>query len=159
LFVTANNSDSLIQIDTTANQVVNTVNTSAPAGILGSGKKVPKGSNPNSVTLSPDEKTAYVTNGGTNDVAVIGLTGKKPSVLGLIPTGWQPNSVSISGDNSTLYVVNGKSLNGPNPHNCRFINGGGNYGSGCTDPKNQNGSHNEYAWQNMNASLLTLPVP
>ncbi len=57
---------------------------------------VPKGSNPNSVTLSPDESTAYVTNGGTNSVAVVSLTGKKPVVTGLIPTGWYPNSVSVS---------------------------------------------------------------
>jgi DNA-binding beta-propeller fold protein YncE len=44
--------------------------------MLGNGKIVPKGSNPNSVTLSPDEKTAYITNGGTNDVAVISLAGR-----------------------------------------------------------------------------------
>ena len=159
LFVAANNSDALILIDTAANKVLSEVNTSAPAGILGSGKTVPKGSNPNSVTLSPDEKTAYVTNGGTNDVAVLSLTGKKPAVVGLIPTGWQPNSVSISPDASTLYVVNGKSNNGPNPRNCRFINSGGNYGSACQQIQNQNGSGNEYAWQNMSAGLLTLPVP
>ncbi len=159
LFVTANNSDALIIIDTAADAVVSQVNASAPVGVLGSGKSVPKGSNPNSVTLSPDEKTAYVTDGGTNAVAVISLTGKTPAVIGLIPTGWQPNSVSISPDASTLYVVNGKSLEGPNPMNCRFINGGGNYGSGCQNIQDQNGSANQYAWQNMYAGLLTLPVP
>jgi hypothetical protein len=42
---------------------------------------------------------------------------------------------------------------------CRFINGGGNYGSGCKSIPAQNGSGNQYAWQNMKASLLTLPVP
>jgi YVTN family beta-propeller protein len=103
-FVTANNSDTLIIVDTTANAVTGQVNTSAPAGTFGDGKSAPKSSNPNSVTLSPDEKTAYVTNGGTNDVAVISLTGKA-RVMGLIPTGWQPNSVSVNSDGSTLYVV------------------------------------------------------
>ena len=131
----------------------------APAGLLGNGKTVPKGSNPNSVTLSSDEKTAYLTNGGTNDVAVISLAGKKPSVTGLIPTGWQPNSVSISPDGSTLYVVNGKSDPGPNPLNCRFINAGGNYGSRCQDVHAQNGSGNQYAFQNTKAGFLVLPVP
>jgi len=159
LFVTANNSDALIVVDTSAKAVISQVNTTAPAGLLGNGKSVPKGGNPNSVTLSPDEKTAYVTNGGTNDVAVIGLTGKKATIMGLIPTAWQPNSVSVSRDGSTLYVVNGKSLETPNPSNCRFINAGGNYGSGCTSVQAQNGSANQYAWQNMKASLLTLPVP
>jgi DNA-binding beta-propeller fold protein YncE len=84
---------------------------------------------------------------------------KKPVVAGLIPTGWQPNSSSVSPDGSTLYVVNGKSNTGPNPLNCRFINAGGNYGSACHDPQAQNGSGNQYAWANMQAGFLILPVP
>lgn len=158
LFVTANNSDALIIVDTAANVVISQVNTTAPSDMFREAKSVPKGSNPNSVTLSPDEKTAFVTNGGTNDVAVISLIGK-PRVMGLIPTGWQPNSVSVSPDSSTLYAVNGKSLQTPNPLNCRFINAGGNYGSACKSVQAQNGSSNQYAWQNMKASLLTMPVP
>ncbi|MBZ5663576.1 MAG: phosphoesterase [Acidobacteriia bacterium] len=161
LYVAEANADALAIINTSLGKVVSEVNVSAPVNVLGSGKSVPKGSNPNSVTLSPDEKTAYLTDGGTNAVAVVSLTGKQPVVTGLIPTGWQPNSVSISPDASTLYVVNGKSLNGPNPMNCRFINNnpGGGYGSACASIQAQDGSGNEYAWQNMNASLLTLPVP
>lgn len=162
LFVVANNSDELIIIDAAANKVLSQVNASAPTGVLGSGKVVPKGSNPNSVALSPDETTAYVTNGGTNSVAVISLTGKTPAVLGLIPTGWYPNSVSVSPDGSTLYVVNGKSVEAPNPVNCRFApNGtpGGGYGSACANVFAQSGGGNRYAWQNEYTSLLTLPVP
>ena len=159
LLVAAANADALVIIDTSTNAVVDQVNASAPAGILGSGKNIPKGSNPNSVALSPDEKTAYVTNGGTNAVAVISLSGKKPSVVGLIPTGWQPNSVSISPDASTLYIVNGKSDPGSNPRNCRFINGGGNYGTGCQPLSSQNGSGNQYAWQNEKAGFQVVPVP
>jgi len=159
LFVASDNADSLILIDTASNTVTAQVNTSAPAGILGSGKKVPKGSNPNSVTLSADENTAYVTNGGTNSVSVISLAGKKPAVTGLIPTGWQPNSVSISSDASTLYVINGRSNTSADPGDCRFINAGGNYGSACQPVAAQNGSANQYAWQNMKSGLLVLPVP
>lgn len=161
LFVVANNSDELIVIDTAANQVVAQVNASAPWGFLGSGGKVPKGSNPNSVALSPDETTAYVTDGGTNAVAVISLAGVSPTVVGLIPTGWYPNSVSVSPDGSTLYVVNGKSVEKPNPLNCRYINNnpGGGFGSGCQGLAAQNGSGNQYAWQNEYAGFLTLPVP
>lgn len=159
LFVAVANADSLAIIDTSAGRVVSEVNTSAPAGIFGDERKSPKGSNPNSISLSPDESTAYVTNGGTNDVAVITLSGRKPQVIGLIPTGWQPNSVSVSPDGSTLYVVNGKSDPGPNPLNCRFINAGGNYGSRCQPVSAQNGSGNQYAWQNEKAGFLVLPVP
>jgi DNA-binding beta-propeller fold protein YncE len=159
LYVAEANADALAVINTGSNSVVSEINVSAPVGVLGRGKSVPKGSNPNSVALSFDEKTAYLTDGGTNAVSVVSLSGKQPVVTGLIPTGWQPNSVSISPDNSTLYVVNGKSNPGPNPLNCRFINGGGNYGTNCQNVSDQNGSGNEYAWQNMKAGFLVLPVP
>jgi DNA-binding beta-propeller fold protein YncE len=159
LYVAVGNADALVTISTNSNRVISRVNTSAPWGLLSEEGNFPKGSNPNSVALSADEKTAYVTNGGTNNVAVIRLTGEHPSVVGLIPTGWQPNSSSVSPDGKTLYVVNGKSNTGPNPLNCRFINAGGNYGSACQALSTQNGSGNNYAWQNMHGSLLTLPVP
>ena len=159
LYAAVGNADALVTISTNSNHVISRVNTSAPWGLLSEEGKFPKGSNPNSVALSPDEKTAYVTNGGTNNVAVIRLSGEHPSVVGLIPTGWQPNSSSVSPDGKTLYVVNGKSNTGPNPLNCRFINAGGNYGSACQSLSAQNGSGNNYAWQNMHGSLLTLPVP
>ena len=159
LYVAVGNADALVTISTNSNRVIGRVNTSAPPGLVDEDGRFPKGSNPNSVALSPNEKTAYVTNGGTNNVAVIRLGGEHPSVLGLIPTGWQPNSSSVSPDGKTLYVVNGKSNTGPNPLNCRFIIAGGNYGSACTSLSAQNGSGNNYAWQNMHGSLLVLPVP
>jgi len=161
LFVVAANSDELIVINTASNTVLSEVNASAPVGVLGIGKYVPKGSNPNSITLSPDESTAYVTDGGTNAVAVISLTGKKPAVTGLIPTGWYPNSVSISPDGSTLYVVNGKSVEAANPLNCRYINDnpGGGFGPACDSYFAQSGAGNQYAWQNEYSGFLTLPVP
>jgi DNA-binding beta-propeller fold protein YncE len=161
LFVVAANSDELTIINTATNKLQSSVNVSAPAGVLGNGKIVPKGANPNSVTLSPDESTAYVTDGGTNAVSVIRLTGKTPTVLGLIPTGWYPNSVSVSPDGSTLYVVNSKSVETANPMNCRYINNdpGGGFGSGCQGVNTQDGSANQYAWQNENSGLLTVPVP
>jgi len=80
-----------------------------------------KGSNPNGLALAPDEKTLYVTNGGTNSVAVIALD-KDPDdshVAGLIPTAWYPTSVSVSKNGGTLFIVNGKSMPGPNPKACR----------------------------------------
>lgn len=159
LFVAVGNADSLVIISTNSNRITGRVNTSAPQGLLGGDDLVPKGSNPNSVTLSPNERFAYVTNGGTNNVAVVRLGGEAPSVTGLIPTGWQPNSASVSPDGRTLYVVNGKSNTGPNPLNCRSISAGGNYGSACQSVSAQNGSGNNYAWQNMHGSLLVLPVP
>jgi len=159
LLVAVANADALVIIDTSLNKVVSQVNTSGPEEVFGEERSIPKGSNPNSVSLSPDESTAFVTNGGTNSVAVISLEERRPEVVGLIPAGWQPNSVSISPDGSMLYVVNGKSDPGPNPRNCRFINAGGNYGSACQPVSAQNGSGNQYAWQNQKAGFLVLPVP
>lgn len=78
------------------------------------------GANTNSLTLSPDEQTLYVTNGNLNNVAVVNLNGtnRGDKVVGLIPTGWYPNSVSISSDGTWAYVVNMKSPTGANPHEC-----------------------------------------
>lgn len=161
LFVVAANSDELSIIDTNTNQVIASVNTTAPLGVLGF-NHVPKGSNPNSVALSPDEMTAYVTNGGTNSVAVVSLLGGHPFVIGLIPTGWYPNSVSVSPDGATLYVVNSKSVETPNPLNCRYApdgTSGGGFGSACDNVFAQSGAGSQYAWQNEYSGFLTVPVP
>jgi DNA-binding beta-propeller fold protein YncE len=120
LFAPADNSDSVVIIDTKKDKVVAEIKTTAPAGLLTNRSNF-KGSNPNSLTLAPDEKTLYVTNGGTNSVAVIALD-KDPDdsrVTGLIPTAWYPTSVSVSKNGATLYIVNGKSMPGPNPKTCR----------------------------------------
>ena len=120
LFAAADNSDSVVIVDTSKDRVVAEIKTTAPSSIFANAGRF-KGSNPNSVALSPDEKTLYVTNGGTNSVAVIALD-KDPDdsrVVGLLPTGWYPTSVSVSKSGATLYVVNGKSIPGPNPKACR----------------------------------------
>jgi YVTN family beta-propeller protein len=119
LFAAADNSDSVVIVDTAKDRAVAEIKTTAPAGTFANSGF--KGSNPNSLALAPDEKTLYVTNGGTNSVAVIALD-KDPDesrVAGLVPTGWYPTSVSVSKSGATLYVVNGKSMPGPNPKGCR----------------------------------------
>ena len=120
LFAAADNSDSVVIVDTAKDKIVAEIKTMAPAGIFANRNGF-KGSNPNSLTLSPDEKTLYVTNGGTNSVAVIALDkdADDSHVVGLIPTAWYPTSVSVSKNGATLYVVNGKSMPGPNPKACR----------------------------------------
>lgn len=115
LFVAADNSDRVSVIDTTTNRVVEDMSTTAPAGLLRGPKQLP-GAAPNSLALSPDEQTLYVTNGGMNAIAVISLAHGQPhQVVGLIPTGWYPQSISVSRDGKTLYDVNSKSDPGPNP--------------------------------------------
>jgi YVTN family beta-propeller protein len=138
LYVTADNSDLLYIVDTRTNGVIASVKTTGP-GDLGEGARA-TGSSPNSVTLSPDERFAYVTNAGTNSVAVINVARAQPVVVGLIPTGWYPTSVATSADGKMLYIVNAKSNTGPNPQETVA-------------------AANQYVWQLTKAGFLTMPAP
>lgn len=178
LYVACDNDDSVVIVDTVKNQILETVATIAPESVFDNEDKL-RGANPNNVTLSPDEGTLFVTNGGTSSVAVIQLAhavmhdedddddhkgkGRKKhrededdrenrsKVIGLIPTGWYPNAVASS--QNMLYVVNGKSNAGPNPDACRdtvsIESGSLNTCRGA----------NQYVWQLHKAGLLSLPVP
>ena len=161
LYVAIENRDQVVVIDTASNRVVQSVNTTAPAGLLGT---VLPGASPNSLTFAPDGGTLYVTNGATNSVAVIAVDGSGLlRVQGLIPTGWYPNSLSVSADGRTLFVVNGKSNTGPNRLHCRPIIGVGpgtdtNFAGACPKSR-QNASGNQYTMQLAKAGFLTIPVP
>lgn len=146
LFAAVDNSDTVVVIDTGSHQVIETFATVPQKYLHGSRMKNLKGHNPNSLALSPDEQTLYVTNGGTNNVAVITLADGPSRTLGLIPTGWYPHSVSLNRDGSMLYIVNGKSNPGPNL---------GLYENG--DYNKYNGD--QYILQLTKAGFLTLPVP
>jgi DNA-binding beta-propeller fold protein YncE len=163
LFVAEGSSDTVAVISVNSHEVLEEINTTAPKDVFENSRNY-KGSSPNSLALSPDEHSLYVTNGGANDVAVIELAGEtnaakdenwqKSKLVGLIPTGWYPNSVSVSADGNMLYVVNSKSNAGPNPLNCvdkASLQPGGNQ-NGCS-------AANQYVWQLTKAGFLTLPVP
>lgn len=151
LFVAQDNSDSVAVIDTTSNKLIANIKVTAPEQSYPNANHY-YGVNPNSVTLSPDEKVLYVTNGGENAVAVVRLNEVlgKSAVAGLIPTGFYPNSISTSADGRQLFIVNGKSAAGPNPGNCHAIN-----------PAQQVKcySANQYTWQLTKAGFQTLPTP
>jgi YVTN family beta-propeller protein len=168
LYVANGNSDTVSVINTETDTVVETIDTRAP-GALRFGLHELKGSIPNSLALSPDERFLYVTNGGTNSVAVIRLRRdeerkddrekqeaeqlSRSEVIGVIPTGWYPHAISLSQDGGWLYVVNGKSNTGPNPKACRdttSIEPGAL--AACR-------SANQYVWQLTKAGFLSLPHP
>jgi YVTN family beta-propeller protein len=154
LYVAEDNSDTVAAIDTSSNQVLGELIVTAPRAIVAKLGGF-KGSNPNSVSLAADERTAYVTLGGANAVAVVRLTaeGAPSEVAGLIPTGWYPNAVSVSRDAKTIYVANGKSVAGPNPKNCRAST---SIKKGDDDDCR---SENTYILQLIRGGLLTSPVP
>jgi YVTN family beta-propeller protein len=151
LFVAADNSDRVTVIDTATNRTVEEIHTTAPAGVMRGPEQLP-GAAPNSLVLSPDEKTLYVTNGGMNAIAVISLAkGQVHRVVGLIPTGWYPQSISISRDGKTLYDVNSKSDPGPNSQY-----------DGIEVPRSTFLTHqaaNQYILQLEKAGLQAIPVP
>lgn len=149
LFVAADNSDTIAVIDTATNRVVDEFRTTAPAGVLRANALLP-GAAPNSLALSPDEKTLYVTNGGMNAVSVISLApGNRHGVIGLIPTGWYPQSISVSRDGKTLYDVNSKSDPGPNPR----------YDGVQSSTFLAHQAANQYILQLEKAGLQAIPVP
>ncbi len=154
LYVSEDNADTLAVVDTATNQIIGELGVTAPAGTLAKLGGF-KGSNPNNVALSPDERTAYVSLGGANAVAVVRLAenGSPAEVSGLIPTGWYPNAVSLNRAGTMLYVANGKSGTGPNPEGCR------NSAKPDHDASNRCNAANEYILQLIHGGLLAAPVP
>jgi DNA-binding beta-propeller fold protein YncE len=161
LFVVQDNTDSVAIIDTESDTTLQEVGTIAPADTFPNAHGF-RGAGPNSLALSPDEQWLYVTNGGTNSVAVIHLgggqagdwTGDNAHIVGLIPTAWYPTSVSVSRSGATLYVVNGKSIPGPNPKACidkaAVQSDFNNYS--CANA-------NQYIYQIMRAGFSVIPTP
>jgi len=147
LYVACDNSDSVAIVDTENDRLISQFAVTAPKDVFLNPRGF-KGSNPNSLALSPDERTLYVTEGGTNAVAVVKLDGDTGRVAGLVPTGWYPNSVSVSRDGTRLYIVNGKGPEGPNPTGC-----------GYTPSPAACHEKNAFIFQRNRAGFLTLPVP
>jgi YVTN family beta-propeller protein len=120
LFVANANSDTVSVIDTASDEVIETIPCRPQA-------RLPFGSGPNALALSPDGDTLYVANGTNNCIAVVSLgerargspKGDRPSrVLGLIPTGWYPGAIVVPSDGKRLCVANIKghgSLSQPRP--------------------------------------------
>jgi DNA-binding beta-propeller fold protein YncE len=152
LYVVEDQSDTVDVIDTARNVILETIPVIAHTSVMPAALAEYKGANPNSATLSPDEKTLYVTLGNLNTVAVVDLEGtdSEDRVVGLIPTGWYPNSVSLSEDGSWVYVINGKSPTGANPDM--------HYSYG--PPAHKNGfASNQYSPQLVKAGLQSFPLP
>jgi DNA-binding beta-propeller fold protein YncE len=152
LYVVEDQSDTVDIIATDSNIILETIPVLSQEGILPASLAQYKGANPNSATLSPDEKQLYVTLGNLNAVAVVALGGTNSGdhVVGLIPTGLYPNSVSFSDDGKWVYVVNGKSPTGPNAD---F-----DYSYGPSTHENGFAS-NQYIPQLIKAGLLSFPLP
>jgi len=65
---------------------------------------------PNAIAVAPGGRTAYVSLGGDNAVAVVKLMGRRWQVAGLIPTGWYPTAVALTKHGRRLHVVTARGL-------------------------------------------------
>jgi YVTN family beta-propeller protein len=161
LYVAQDNADQVAVIDTSSNTVINKIDARAPAAMLSGPRHT--GAATTAVTLSPDGRTLYAVNSGSNSIAVIPVSGKNANrVNGLIPTAYEPHDITFSADGSWLYIINGKSVTGANPGhlagNTDFI--------GCPSnvPCNSAAGNaaraaNQYQFQLEHASLVAAPVP
>jgi YVTN family beta-propeller protein len=106
LFVACANSDNISVINTETDEVTDEISVRMD-------DKLPFGSSPNALTISPDGKFLYVANGTDNAICVI-ETEKPYRVAGFIPTGWYPGSVTVNKSGTVLYVANVKGVGSRN---------------------------------------------
>jgi hypothetical protein len=131
-----------------------------PASVYPAALNTLSGNNTNSVSLSPDGSNLYVTNGTTNDVAVVSVATLQSNmgnpVLGLIPTGQYPTQAIVTGTGAGqyLYVLNAKAPSGPNVNHCHGsdMSLNGETSAACN-------ASNQYSLQLTKAGLQFLPVP
>ncbi len=186
LYVAQDNADQVAVIDTATNRVVAEIDARAPEGMLPEdgehdGDDAPArytGAGTFGVRLSPDGRTLYAVNAGSNSIAVIriddrghfgftrgrGFHRREPryEVIGLIPTAYEPHDITFSADGSWMYIVNGKSVTGPNPdHLTNSTNAltETTYPQGNDQARLDSRASNEYQFQLERASLVAAPVP
>lgn len=154
LYVANANSDSVSVIDRVAGTTREEINVAGPLGALPLSYR---GASPNALRLSPDEKTLYVSLGGSNAIAIVALAGPGrgvSEVTGLVPTGFYPNDVSVSADGRALMVAYGKSSTGPNTKGPRHSRD-----KDMVAPFDTFGDGTGFALQLVRGGVHTFPVP
>ena len=139
LYAALDNTDKVVIFDTAGDKLIEQVDAAAPQSVYPNVSKL-GGANSNALSLTPDEKTLLVSNGGQNSVAVIrlsdvarGVTTERradrddeerqlspehSAVVGLVPTGRYPTGVTTSKDGAKWYIVNYKDYPGTNVRRC-----------------------------------------
>lgn len=95
--------------------------------------RLPFGSMPGALAVSPDGLTVYTANGGDNAIGVFDLDSKKAK--GFVPAGWAPGALVLQGDQ--LWVANIK-------------------GDGSQNPRKSDGKFNVHAHQ---GTISAIPIP
>ena len=139
LYVVNPNLDRVDVIDTTSDDVVQTIDVRRHGYAY-------YGAIPNSLALDAHGTRLYVTIAGENAVGVIDLA--SGTLIGRIPTAWYPSSVQIV--NNRLYVTNMKNNAGPNPFNEDVP---------AQEEKKNVTYRDDYDLALMKGGLETIPVP
>jgi YVTN family beta-propeller protein len=86
--------------------VVNSGGTVTPIGLTThrAGKPIKVGANPQAIAITPDGRTAFVANYGSDSVTPIGTVSRRAGTP--IPVGKQPWAIAITPDGRTAYVAN-----------------------------------------------------
>lgn len=138
LYVALDTTSRVAIFDTVHDALIESFDAVAPASVYESGK-IWGGANTDALTLTPDEHTLLVSNGGQNSVAVVRLSDRArgqqtplggdddddkeasvmvSKVVGLVPTGRYPTGVATSKDGAMWYIINYKSETAPNVRWC-----------------------------------------
>jgi YVTN family beta-propeller protein len=161
LYVAQENADEIAVIDTSTNKITARIDARAPSGVLTGPNYT--GAATFAVRLSPDGKTLYAVNDGSNSIAVIPLTGSSANtVTGLIPTAYAPKDITFSPDGTWMYIINGKSDTGPNPKNLMgntALITNKTYPGGNTAAAANARAANQYQFQLEHATLVSAQVP
>ncbi|HTC35944.1 MAG TPA: hypothetical protein VK724_21380 [Bryobacteraceae bacterium] len=160
LYVAEDQSDMVGVINTSTFALTAEQQVAGPSSIYPAALANLSGNNTNSVSLSPDGSTLYVTNGTTNNVAVVNVATLQANnanpVEGLIPTGQYPTQALVTGTGAGqyMYVLNAKGPSGPNTNHCH---GSLEYSAGPTTAACN--ASNQYSLQLTKAGLQFLLVP
>jgi YVTN family beta-propeller protein len=107
IFVSCANSDTVVVIDPDSGMMSERIRVRLTP-------KSPAGAIPNSLSITPDNKTLFVANAGNNCLTVVDISDVGESkVSGFVPTGWYPTWVYSNGQ--SLLIGSGKGMGtGPN---------------------------------------------
>ncbi|HSZ57633.1 MAG TPA: hypothetical protein VK797_18365 [Tepidisphaeraceae bacterium] len=97
------NSDTVSLIDTSSDQIIETISTRWET-------TDPFGCSPNALAFDETGKTLFVCNGTQNSLAVVDVSPGKSKLRGLIPTGWFPGAVALDVRRGGICVANIKGV-------------------------------------------------
>lgn len=134
LFVANASSDTVSEVDTGTDKVLQTLSLRGRNGL--------PGITPTGLAISPDGARLYVSLGDLDAVAVLKLEKDHMDLVGMVPAGWYPSAVAITP--TRLFVANAKGTVEPVPNK---------------EPQGPNGAWGRYIENILEGTVQVMPVP